>query len=56
MKLFMRIMFAVMKTYVDLLIPTFLVVVTLLIKGIETLIVVIPPFITPILTSVAMES
>ena len=53
----MRITFAVMKTYVDLiLMPTFLVVVILLMKGIETPVVVIPPFIAPILTSVAMES
>ena len=54
----MRITFAVMKTYVDLLIlmSAFLVVVILLISGIETLVVVIPPSIAPILTSVAMES
>ena len=54
----MRITFAVMKTYVDLLIlmPGLLVVVIFLISGMKTHVVVIPPFITPILTSVAMES
>ena len=68
----MRIMFAVMKNYVKIdmfILATFLVVAILLMRStlmyvairnwccrIATPVVVIPPFITLILTSVAMES